>query len=333
MFTVSPQSQRVTLSLLSFVVFVVLQITLLPLGVVGIGIVVYKQMVGSKRLGVSGTGIEVLNGRWTMHVFNIRKDMATARLADALPNTSTFGLWLLLIPLWVKYKLSGSYFGYPRVPEEGAEDLRDIVVARTLYFDRIIQRVVGDMDQFVLLGAGYDTRAYGELQRDGLAFFELDQANTQRLKVASLHAAGIDTDHVTYVPVDFSRGDAFEKLRAAGYDPAKKTLFLWEGVTLYLAEADVRRMLRDLREHAAPGSVIVADFYADRMIEFASGGIHKKALEYTDEGMHFGLPFTSDFEQSLQLFLESEGMRQGETCFMGRTDERGPFGVVVEFNV
>ena len=49
------------------------------------------------------------------------------------------------------------------------------------------------MEQFVLLGAGYDTRAYGEVKRDGLAFFELDQAKTQRLKVASLRQASTRT--------------------------------------------------------------------------------------------------------------------------------------------
>ena len=158
-----------------------------------------------------------------MHVFNLRQDLAAAQLAGALPNTSTFGLWLVLFPVWVKYRISGTYFGYPRVPEEGAEGMGDIFVARTLYFDRIIERVVGDMEQFVLLGAGYDTRAYGKLKKEGLAFFELDQPATQRLQVASLHKAGIDTTHVTFAPVDFSRESAFERLQANGYDPDKKT--------------------------------------------------------------------------------------------------------------
>jgi hypothetical protein len=30
-------------------------------------------------------------------------------------------LWLVLLPLWAEYRMSGTYFGYPRVPEEGAE--------------------------------------------------------------------------------------------------------------------------------------------------------------------------------------------------------------------
>jgi methyltransferase (TIGR00027 family) len=321
------------MGVLSFVVFVALQIALIPLAVLGVAVVGYKQILVSKRLGVSQTGIEVLNGRWTMHVFGMREDVATARLANVLPNTSTFGLWLALIPLWVKYKLSGSYFGYPRVPEEGAEGISDLVVARTLYFDRIIERVVGDTEQFILLGAGYDTRAYGPLKREGIAFFELDQAPTQRLKISCLSKGGIDADHVTFVEVDFAEEDAFEKLEAAGYDPSKRTLFLWEGVSLYLTEQDVRKTLRNVRDHAASGSVLVADIYGDRFMQMAGGVMAKKTLEYTDEGLGFGLPFEADHTQSLARFLESEGLTQGETFFMGTTHEKGPYMVVVECSV
>jgi methyltransferase (TIGR00027 family) len=322
-----------TLRLFSFVVFLVLQIAFLPLAVVGLVIAAYKQLAVSKRLGVSQTMVEVLNARWTMHVFDMREDVASARLADSIPNTSPFGLWLVLFPLWVKYKMSGAYFGYPKVPDEGRENLINFMVARTLYIDRIIRRVLGDMDQFVLLGAGYDTRAYGEFKRDGTAVFELDQTHNQELKVTSLGNAGIDAAHVTFVPVDFSRDDIFEKLQTAGYDTAKKTTFLWEGVTLYLAEEDVRKTLRDVREHAAPGSVVVADFYAERSIRMGSGSVVKKTLEYTDETLGFGLPFEADHEQTLQHFVNSEGLTVGETTFLGSSGKKGPFMVVAELRV
>ena len=321
------------MNFLAFVVFVALQIAIIPLAVVGAAVVAYKQIVISKRLGVSQTGIEILNGRWTMHVFGIREDAATARLADALPNTSTFGLWICLIPLWVKYRLSGSYFGYPRVPEEGAEGVSDFVVARTLYFDRIIQRVVGDVEQFVLLGAGYDTRAYGPLKREGIAFFEVDQAPTQRLKVSCLSKAGIEADHVTFVEVDFAEEDAFERLEAAGYDPSKRTLFLWEGVTLYLTWEDVRRTLRDVRDHSGQDSVLVADIYGDRFLQMFGGAMAKKSLEYTNEGLNFGLPFGKDHAQNLERLLESERLTPGQTYFMGAAHKKGPYMVVVECTV
>ena len=69
----------------------------------------------------------------------------------------------------MKYKISGTFFAYPKVSEEGPESIGDIV-ARTPYFDRIIQRVAGDVEQFIVLGAGYDTRAYGDLKKQGIQF-------------------------------------------------------------------------------------------------------------------------------------------------------------------
>ena len=317
--------------LIAWVVFVALQVVFLPLLVLGTLMVTYRQLVISRRLGSSQTAIEVINGRWTMDWFGMRPDPASVRLLGVLPNSSILGLQLVLFPMWVKYKLSGDYLGYPRLPPpDGAEAIADIVIARTLYFDRILGRVLPEVEQFVLLGAGYDTRACGPLVPDGVACFELDHPRVQALKRSSLREAGIEAPGVTFVPVDFSRDDAFEKLTASGYDPGRKTAFLWEGVTLYLSEDDVRKTLRGVREHAAPGSVLVADIYGERLVRLARGKAARKTLEYTDEGFAFGLPFATDWEKTLRAFLDAEGLDLGESYFMGRTNPKGPFMAVAE---
>ena len=293
--------------------------------VVGIILVTYKQLLVSKRLGVSGAAIEVINGRWTMHIFGMRSDSATARLAGALPNTSLFGLWFVLFPLWVKYKLSGTLFLYPRVPEEGSESLADMMVARTLYFDRIIERVTADVDQFVVLGTGYDTRCYSELMRKGIRCFEVDQVVTQQQKTARFERAGVDVAHVAFVEVDFSRDDLFDTLQARGHDTTKRTLFLLEGVTLYLSEEAVRKTLRDVRACASTGSVVLADVYAGLMIKQM-----KSAAKHMGKPVDFSSPFATDFDAELSGFLGSEGLAIGETYFLGKTHDNGPYGAVVE---
>lgn len=320
------------MNLVSLVVFGVLQVLFIPLAVVGAILVGYRQIVVSKKLGTSQTAIEILNGRWTMHVFGMRDDEAAARIAAVLPNTSTFGLWLCLFPLWVKHKISGRYFAYPRIVDEGDEGITELVTARTVYFDRIIERALGHVEQLVVMGAGLDTRAYGALNRDGVRFFELDQPSVQKIKLEALQAAHVDSRHVTFVEADFSDGKALEGLREKGYDPSKQTLFLWEGVTLYLNEAEVRQTLKGIRANAAPGSVVVADFYSERFVK-GMGAATSKTLQYTNEGLGLGLPFSSNYEQTLEEFLLSEGMKPGEADFMGRSDPKGPFMVVVEFSL
>ncbi len=306
------------MSVLSWIIYIPLQIVFIPFAIFGVVLVAYKQLVISKRLGVSQSAIEILNGRWTMHIFGLRPDKASAELAATLPNDSLAGLWLFL---------------YPRVPEPGSESLLDLITARTLYFDRIIEWQIAQVEQFVIMGAGYDMRAYGEFNRDGVALFEVDQAGMQRHKRESLNKAGMSCEHVKFVEVDFSKENAFTKLLEAGYDPGRKTLFLWEGVTLYLSEADVRKTMRDVRGNAPAGSILLADIYADRIIERFRRAATGKALEYAEEGVDFSLDFASDHEEKLSAFVESESMTTGETFFLGSKNVKGPFVAVVEMRI
>ena len=318
------------MALLSLIIYIPLQIVFLPLSVFGALLQAYKQMVVSKRLGISQTAIEIINGRWTMHIFGMRDDEATARLAAVLPNNSLLGMWLALFPLWVKYKIAGKPSIYPQLPEAGSENLVNFVISRTLYFDCIIERAIPEVEQFVFMGAGYDTRAYGKLMQKNVKFFELDQANVQQQKRAALESAGIPCEHLSFVSIDFSSEKLFDKLIEAGFDPDKKTLFLWEGVTLYLSQADVRRTMQAIRANAAKGSVLLADIYADRFLQMVRKGAGKKTMDYTNEGVDFSLDFTTEYEETLSNFVGSESMTVGETFYMGRNSEKGPFMAVVE---
>ena len=265
-----------------------------------------------------------------MHVLCLRSDAATANLAAKSPNTSIFGLWLAIFPLWVKYKISGELFLYPRIADSGAENLSDLVIARTLYFDRIIESAIGTIDQFVLMGAGYDTRAYRGENPHQITFFELDQPDVQAHKLQALANANISCNHVHFVNLDFTRDDVFEKLAEAGYDPAKKTLFLWEGVTLYLSEAEVRRTMRSVSSHACKNSILLADIYANRMLNIAKSNVGKQVMDYTSEGFGFGLDLTTSWKDVLSEFVESESLSLGEATYMGSDSDSGPFMVVVE---
>jgi methyltransferase (TIGR00027 family) len=316
--------------IIALLLFIPLQIVFLPLAIVGLVLQTYRQIIVSKRLGVSQTAVEPFGGRWTMHLFGMRKDEATMKLARVLPTFSNCGMWLILFPSWVYARIGGKTMGYPRIVEPGAEDIRDLMTARTVYIDAIVQGAFADMEQVVLMGAGYDTRAYGKFRRPGLAFFELDQQTTQTLKRKALREAHIDTGETRFVTVDFARDDALDQLAASGYDPSRKTLFLWEGVTLYLSEADVRRALRDMKAHSTAGSVIVADIYSEKFINIGKKKGLKRTLDYTNEGLNFSLPLDKDFKARLAAFVDSEGLALNTAYFMGTVSEQGPFVVVAD---
>ena len=322
------------LKYLSYLIYIPLQVAAIPLAIVGLLLAAYRQIIVSKRLGVSQTAIEIINGRWTMHVFGMREDNATVALMSVLPNTSKLGLWLVLWPLWVQAQIAGRSLLYPRIPTEGDESIADMVAARTVHFDAIITRALqhGERaEQFVLLGAGYDTRAYGEVVGAGTTVFELDQPIVQAHKRSMLAAAHINCEHVNFVAIDFASDDLFSKLTQAGFDTTKKTLYLWEGVSLYLSAAEVAATLAAVQQQSAPNSAVVADLYAERLVKtLGRANANEKVLEMTGETLDFGLPFDSDWQEILNDFVTAQEMQQGETHFLGSNNKAGPYAVVVE---
>lgn len=318
------------MTLIAWLIYIPLQIVWLPISLIGAILVGYKQIIVSKRLGVSQTAVEIINGRWTLDVFGLREDKPSRRLAATIPNTSTFGLWLALLPLWIAQKLTGRIILYPTVPAPEKAGLANLVPSRTVEIDGLIAANAQDSAQFIVLGAGLDTRAYGPLKDSGLVVFELDQKAVQTFKRKYVTSAGIDAAHVNFVEVDFTDRNWIETLKQSPYDPLKKSIFLWEGVTLYLSETDVRETLAALKAHTVPGSVIIADIYATRFIEFGNGKMVGKVLDVTSEGLSFGLDFSRDAKETLRSFFETQGLTLGRHQFLGSDHKDGAFMVIAE---
>ena len=135
--------------------------------------------------------------------------------------------------------------------------------ARTKHIDRsMVLGLEEGMEQVVILGAGYDTRPYRFKDRlENVRVFEVDIAPTQERKLQHLEALYEKRPpHVTFVPTDFNRDCLSNVLDASGFDPSKRTLFIWEGVIYYLPEESVRSVLTTVRDHSAAGSRIVFDY-------------------------------------------------------------------------
>ena len=324
------------MKIVAYLIFGIIQILFLPFAIIGGLWVFYKQMYVSKKLGVSSTAIEIINGRWIMDKFGLRQDAATVQLNKVLPNSSTTGLWLALFPLYVLRKLTGKNNWFPVYKEAGEETIADLVTARTRYIDEILEKSLATSDQFVVLGAGFDTRCYGGLAKDHLTLFELDQRNTQSLKINYLKEAQIDVSKVQFVEVDFEKDNWYDRLVAAGFDEQKKVTFLWEGVTLYLAEQDVRNTLKDIKIRSMAGSHVIVDVYATTFVNgelFPGMKKSLQALKITDEELAFGLPFGENAYECLSSFIQSENMSLGKVHFMGSQTKKGTWMAVAELIV
>jgi len=110
------------------------------------------------------------------------------------------------------------------------------------------------VQQMVILGAGFDTRAYRlEALREAIVY-EVDHPDTQTLKRTHAGALQAKARQIRYAATDFHEGELQHALQSTGYDSAVPAFWLWEGVTMYLSAEAVAANLKTIGELSAPGS-------------------------------------------------------------------------------
>ena len=166
-------------------------------------------------------------------------------------------------------------------------------IARTKWIDDEVAAALERTTQLVLLGAGFDTRAYRLPGSSRAIVFELDRAETSLVKQTALKKAlGSLPAQVRFVTIDFNRQSVSEVLAASGFDSAKEACFVWEGVTNYLTAEAVDSTLREIRRIASEGALLFT--YVDREVldhpERFYGAVKLMArLESYGEPWTFGL--------------------------------------------
>lgn len=185
------------------------------------------------------------------------------------------------------------------------------VLARTAFFDEIFKNSIENgYNQIVLLGAGYDSRVYRFSNLyNNINIIELDIHTTQNRKKKYLKKANIKIpDNVILTPINFNTDSMLEVLEGAGYDKQKKTLFLWEGVTMYLEEESIVQVLDFIKLHSHSQSAIAFDYVkkiSEQDIEKSYGV--KTFLKYWKEKRK-SEPFKHSFDtSSFNKFFTDKG--------------------------
>jgi len=136
---------------------------------------------------------------------------------------------------------------------------RGTVAVRTRYIDdALIAALRSGVEQVVILGAGFDSRAYRIPGIDRARVFEVDHPATQaEKKKAVARRLGSLPSHVGFVPIDFSTHTLGGAMPPAGFRATARTFFICEGVTHYLSDPDVDTLFRYVARSAAAGSEMV----------------------------------------------------------------------------
>ncbi len=137
---------------------------------------------------------------------------------------------------------------------------------RTRWIDeRIAEARAAGIDQFVILAAGMDARAYRLDALVGSKVFEVDRDFVLAHKRARIGDAKPKATRIE-VPIDL-RNDWPAALASAGFDATRPTFFSVEGLVIYLEEAAVRGIFARIDSLSAPGSVVVLDLIGSSVLE------------------------------------------------------------------
>ncbi len=190
--------------------------------------------------------------------------------------------------------------------------IHEYMIARTAWFDTIfLDALDKEIPQIVMLGAGYDSRAYRFTKFNrGTEIIELDIAATQDRKVKCLRKAQIDIPkNVVHVPINFNNESLKNVLENAGYKNNKKTLFIWEGVSYYLEPEAVDATLEFITHSSHYESIIAFDYgisMSEESINYY--GVKKFFQAMKKNHANEGLLFAID-EGQAESFLGQRGLK------------------------
>lgn len=172
-------------------------------------------------------------------------------------------LALRLMPNHFRVLLRIPGFGRVFIRLVAAKWLYEYIIARTKYIDTAFQEALANhFDQILIFGAGFDTRAL-RLQngKEATRIFELDVPTTQQAKIEQYRKRGLSIpSHLTFIPIDFNKESLPAKLEQAGFVKQKKSLFVLEGLLMYLQTEAVQETFRTIRDLAGEGSEVVFDY-------------------------------------------------------------------------
>ena len=148
-----------------------------------------------------------------------------------------------------------------------APGFHEHLIARTRFIDDlVIENAKNGIEQYVILGAGYDMRAHRLDLPESLKIFEVDQPVVQSKKISKLPRELSKLDNIIYVNVDFANQSVSDRLIDAGFDQTKSSIFTLEGVTQYIAKDAFNSTLREIARLAIGTQAIFFLSYVDELL-------------------------------------------------------------------
>jgi len=184
------------------------------------------------------------------------------------------------------------------------ENTYDNIVYRTKFIDQIINQ--NDFDQIVILGAGFDSR-FLRFNKSKTKFFEIDHSDTQKYKIEILQKKHLlrNKSHIFFISANLNRQGINQKLLSKKFSPNLKTLFILEGLIMYLSASAVNQLFKSIISLSSSDNEIIFDFIHQPTVKNKQSEA-VKTVNRLGEKWVFGVEDISCFLQKYSLKLISQ---------------------------
>jgi methyltransferase (TIGR00027 family) len=143
------------------------------------------------------------------------------------------------------------------------QGIYEYIIARTKYIDAVFRQALAEQfDQVLIFGAGFDTRAlrfHDSLENTRV--FELDVPVTQQAKIDQFQKRHLAIPpSLTFIAIDFDKECLSVKLNKVGFCMHRRSLFILEGLVMYLQPESMDATFQIICNFAGKGSWVVFDY-------------------------------------------------------------------------
>eukprot|EP01114_Cavostelium_apophysatum_P009976 TRINITY_DN23329_c0_g1_i1.p1 TRINITY_DN23329_c0_g1~~TRINITY_DN23329_c0_g1_i1.p1 ORF type:complete len:295 (-),score=59.90 TRINITY_DN23329_c0_g1_i1:52-936(-) len=216
---------------------------------------------------------------------------------------------------YAKHLTGGSEeFWRSKISEAQIQKMQGVAI-RTRFIDDVVgEKVIrGPIRQIVILGVGMDCRALRLPLSQDVQVYEVDLPEVMEFKNATLkrqagaikHVASLPPQNHHFISMDFAEKEAPWKksLLQSSFKKDQPTLWIMEGLLMYLKPEDIDQLFMAVKELSAAGSFIVAQH----------GGLPQTAASTATDSPHqihkdINAPIQSSHSfPAVQSLLESHG--------------------------
>jgi len=230
---------------------------------------------------------------------------------------------VLLLPNFFRFLVRVPLFRMLFSRKVAPKGMYEYVIARSKYIESIFKHALAErFGQIVIFGAGFDTRALRFKDTAGeIRIFELDISATQNAKIGQYLKRGLEMpENLIFVPIDFDKESLSAKLEEVGFDRHKRSLFILEGVLMYLQPESANKTFRTMQEFAGMRSEVVFDYiYSSVLLSESHSDAEReivRTVSKAGEQWHFGIGkgkvenFLTDYGFELIEHLNSHQLEQ-----------------------